>query len=839
VRPGAGLIRALLLAVYAASGALALVYEIAWTRRLGLVFGSSHLAATTALVSFIGGLALGARLFARPSESAANPLRTYAWLEIAVGAFGVASPWILDGVQALYLATYPEETGAGLAFILWRFAIVGLTLAVPTALMGATVPVMTRVFRGLVDRGPAAFGLPLGANTAGALAGTMLSGFVLLPHLGLRTTLLLAGAANLVLGAVAWTLARRLPPPAAPPMPPRETALRGIMVDAQTRRERRVALLIAGVTGACGLGLEIAWTRLLALVLGSTTYAFTLMLSAYLLGLAIGSLASARLASTVRSPARALAWLLVAFAASTWLGLACANELPFWFLDLFRRMGAKPSLVLLAQGIIAAAIMVVPAIASGSVLPVVMRMLGLAGPAGTVGGRIYAVNTAAGIVAVILFTFVLIPSASLRVTMMIAVAVLALAAVLVVLVEQASIVRKLGPLASAAAILAAAFLATPAFRPSLFATAVYRYADRYQHLSRAEFEAVRNPGSSPVLYDEDGFVARVTVVGPRSDPSLLLDGKGASAGGDIPTEILLAQLPILLAESPRRVLVIGHGAGVTARSALAHDDVEDVVSIELERKVLECAPFFRAPDAPVAPDPRLRLVENDGRNFLLATRSTFDVICSQPSNPWVSGAAPLFTAEAYRAGARKLAPGGVFCQWLQTYEMSEENLRVLVRTFAREFPHVALFSSSVKGNVFMIGSARDIRLDQRRLESIARGRLGVEMRRARVEAPVHVLALFELRDADLRAFAGDGVLNTDDNAYIEFALPFDLFTNHVEALHQALNRASRGLPAIVAFPAGTAPEAEAGQWQDWAVGLKSMKRDELSREAWEEARKPR
>jgi spermidine synthase len=828
------LIRFVLLLVYAASGALALVYEIAWARRLGLVFGSSHLAATTGLVAFIGGLALGARVFSRRAVTVLHPLRLYALIEVLIGVFGIASPWILDLVQTLYLATWPEASGAGLPFILYRFALVAATLVVPTALMGATVPAMTRVFTGLGDEDASAFGLPLGANTAGALAGTLLSGFVLLPRIGLQATLLAAGISNVILGVAAWAIS--VGPRFRPsPTPAKAAETSGVIRGFAPVPETKLVFLAAAITGACGLGLEIAWTRLLALVLGSTAYAFTLMLSAYLLGLAIGTLAAAKLAPLVRFPSRALGWILLVFAASTWGGLYFANDLPFWFLELFRWMGDGATHVLAAQGAIAAIVMLVPAAASGTVLPFVLRALWRDGPPARVGGRIYAINTAAGIVAVILVTFVLIPALSLRVTMMIAVLVLASFGLILAAVERAPLLHKAPAGLAALAIVAAVGWLTPQFRPSLFATAVYRYADRYRSLSRPEFEAIRNPATSPVLFDEDGFVARVTVVGPKNDPSLLLDGKGASAGGDVPTEILLAQLPILAAATPRRALVIGHGAGVTTGSVLLHDGIEEAVSIELERKVLDCAPLFRAPGVPETPDPRLRLVENDGRNYLLAAAARFDVICSQPSNPWVSGAAPLFTAEAYRAGARRLTEGGVFCQWLQTYEMSEENLKVLIRTFAREFPHVALFTSSVPGNVFLLGSAREVRLDRARLEATAQGYIGVEMRRARIEAPAAILALFCLRDADLRAFAGDGVLNTDDNAFIEFALPFDLFTNRVDVLHSTLRRASRGLPGLVAFRDDVSNDLRAAAWENWGVALRTAGRGQLSREAMDEA----
>jgi spermidine synthase len=463
-----------------------------------------------------------------------------------------------------------------------------------------------------------------------------------------------------------------------------------------------------------------------------------------------------------------------------------------------------------------------------------LRAFASEGPASVSGGRLYAVNTAAGIAAVILVTFVTIPLFSVRATMIGAVVLLAATAA-----ALAAASRPLGPRVLpvpvlAAAVATTAIVATPDWRPSLFATAVYRYADRYATMSRAEFEAVRNPRTSPVLFDEDGYVARVTVVGPSRDPSLLLDGKGASAGGDVPTETLLAQLPILIHGAPRRVLVIGHGAGVTTRSALVHERIEEVVSIEIEKKVLDCGPLFGSPDEP--PDARLRLVENDGRNFLLATSSKFDVICSQPSNPWVSGAAPLFTAEAYRAGFRKLAEGGVFCQWLQTYEMSDPNLRVLVRTFAGEFPHVAMFTSTAAGNVFLIGSAREITLDRRRLDSLGSGHLGVQLRRALIESPAGVLALFCFRDDDLRAFAGmDGPRNTDDTALIEFALPFDLFTNRTDELHATLRRASRGLPALVSWPADIPAEARAMDWANWARSFESAKKPELQREAVAEA----
>jgi spermidine synthase len=829
---GGRLIRFFLLLLYAASGALALVYEIAWARRLSIVFGSSHLAAATGLIAFMGGLALGARLFSARAARVRNPLRTYAVLEMLIGAFGLASPWILDATQAVYLATWPDDTGTGLAFVLYRFALVAVTLVIPTATMGATVPVMTRVFASLGTSSAAAFGLPLGANTAGAVLGTVLSGFVLLPRIGLQATLVAAGIANVLVGALAWVVAARFPAGAdrvAAPEEPRVAAGSGAPA-----APLPLLLSVAALTGACGLGLEIAWTRLLALVLGSTAYAFTVMLGVYLCGLALGTLLGSALVTRpriVRNAPVVLGVLLVVFGATTWAGLHFANELPFWFMSLFRRLGDRRDLVPLVQAAIAGALMLAPATASGAVLPLVMA--GRGGRGAREAGLIYAVNTAAGILAVALVTFVTIPAVSVRETMAGAVVILAAAGAVIAVAPRGARLRGAPVALLAAATIAAALAATPPWRPSLFATAVYRYADKYRDFSRAEIEAIRSPDASPVLYDQDGFVARVTVVGPKEDPSLLLDGKGASAGGDVPTEILLAQIPMILHEDPRRALVIGQGAGVTTSSVLVHPGVERVVAVELERKVLDCAPFFRPPGA--LPDPRMTTVENDGRNFLLATGERFDVICSQPSNPWVSGASSLFTAEAYRAGARRLAPRGVFCQWLQTFEMSHENLRVLVRTFADEFRHSALFCSTALGSVFLVGSEREIVFDRRRLALARTGALGVELRRAVVETEGNFLGLFYFRDGDLKAWAGEGLRNTDDNAFIEFALPFDLFTDRVNELHANLNGASRGITSMVSWDPATPGSERSAEWSEWARVLKTLKRPVLSEEAAAEA----
>lgn len=780
--------RALLTLLYALSGALGLIYEIAWSRRLQVAFGGSPVAITTILAAFMGGLALGSWLRGRRVRSAADPVGSWGRIEIALGAFAFLSPELLDGLEKLLPALLDVEEDQAPAFILFRFIVFAAALVPPAALMGATVPLITEAFARWGRERGRAFGVPFAVNTLGAVGGTLVAAFLLLPGLGLVVTLRVAAAASVLAGLAAVGLAARLRrrgiAGTAAEVPAPETEVAGA---------RLVPILVAAA-GAGGMALEVLHTRALGLVLGSTAYAFALMLAVWLLGLGGGALLMARMADRLRRPMVALAVVLLGCGAAALSALFVVNELPWTFLRLRASLGTGRTALVAAQGAVAAILLLPSAAASGMVLPLAVRLEGGAGARRS--GSLYAWNTWGGIAGLSVTTFALIPLLSVRMTIAGVSCVLSLLAAVAAVAAGSRAARIL--LLPAAAVAAAALVLPPQWRPDLVTTAVYRYAPLYAGLDRDAFRGARGVADLPVLFDEDGLTGRVTVVRSGDGPGLLLDGKGASGGGDVPTEILLAQLPILLHGNPRAVLIIGHGGGVTAASALVHRDIAEVVSVEIEPAVLRAASHFGFFTLGRESDPRLRVVRADGRGYLASARRTFDVIASQPSNPWVSGAAALFTREAFERGRGRLAPGGVFCQWLQMYETSWRNLAVLVRTFAAVFPHAALFRSRHPADLLLAGSDGPLRLPVSRLLRFLEGDAGLEMRRATVLGPASFLGLFRMGRDDMASLgAPHRELNTDDNAFIEYALPFDLLTDRSAENGTRLDAGARGLHRIL------------------------------------------
>ena len=775
---------ALVQAGFFLSGMTGLIYEVIWLRVLATAFGSTTLATSVVLTAFMGGLALGSLIGGRKADLTARPFRLYGALEVGIGVYCFASLWLLHAVRAAYLAAARHMPFESPALAVLQFGLTVAVLLIPTALMGATLPVVSRGFVRRVDQVGAAVANLYGINTFGAVLGTALAGFFLLPLVGLHLATWSAAGVNLAIGLVILGAERR---GAAPAVAARQAAP---AADASPAAGWLNALLLVGfgLSGMAALALEVAWTRTFVMMTGSSIYAFTSILVAVLAGIALGSLAVGRLwGERPMSPL----WF---GAVEAVLGLLClgvswaVGRMPLAFFGIYGAYHAHFAAMMAVELAAVLLVLAAPTLLMGATMPILSRVyITRGGQVGTLLGRVYASNTVGAIVGSFAAGYLVIPLIGVRPTILAASAVYAAVGV-AVLVAAAE--RRRWPAAAAvatAAITIAAVVLLPSWRPSLMSAGVF--------LGHSEI----SPDQGRVVFYKEGPTATVAVISWPSFHVITLTVNGktdASTGEDMGTQLALGHLPVLLAERPRRALVIGLGSGITA-GAMAQHPLQRLDVVEIEPAVARGARYFAQANRHVLEDPRCHLVLGDARSYVASTRVKYDVISSEPSNPWIAGIGSLFTVEHFRDCQRLLAPGGVMCQWIHGTQIGTDDLATVVRSFLVAFPRATLWTTGTPADLLLV-SARDgpvVRFAQLRERMQASGVFARPPESEWMPRATTVAARLVMGPEDLRRFARLGRLNTDDFPALEFSAPLSLYAT------ESYERNAAALAAAVTQPA--------------------------------------
>jgi spermidine synthase len=755
------------------SGATALVYELLWVRLLYQAFGSTIQSVTTVVAAYMGGLGLGAWMLGRRADRHPRPAALYGGLEIAIGAFAVVSPLVLALVRQLYVALAAGSHLGPAGSVALRFGLAALVLLVPTTLMGGTLPVLTRALAG-VDRDalPATVGRLYGLNTLGAVTGTALAGLVLVEHVGIRASLWGTALVNVAIGLTALRLSggaagAERTPPAAPPAARSWDPL------------RTAAVALLGLTAFAALLDEIAWTRVLVLIVGASTYAFTLILLMFLLGIGIGSRLVAR-GRAPRSATAAAAGLAQGItAAGAALLFLLLGQLPGYIIRVFHVPGATARLALL--GLPVALVVLLPAIGMGMTFPLLTELVAREDETrGADVGWAYALNTVGSIAGAVLTGFVLVAWLGSDVTLRLGLAVNGIAALALVglaargVAERSEEHRRLRNSVVGGGLLSVLALATAAGMP--------RWSTRLLDLgpavygrtvtTPAERRAYLNHTGVRQLAFREGWNATVSVWESGPGRSLKVNGKAdASDQGDMDTEVLLGLAPVALHPEASSGLVIGFGSGVTTRTLADVPGMRRVRVVEIEPAVLEMARYFLHVNDTVLARPTVSVAVDDARSALQIDTARYDVIVSEPSNPWLAGVATLYTPEFFRIVRNRLASGGVFCQWVQLYQLPLPVVAAIVRNVHEVFPHTQVWFSS-PWDLMVAGSARPLRVDPDWLARLVgpRGALGALGREyLSVDDPADYLGHLVLGEAGVeRLITRADLVHRDDRPSLEF-----------------------------------------------------------------------
>ncbi|MEL1264944.1 fused MFS/spermidine synthase [Pseudoxanthomonas putridarboris] len=790
----------LMLWLFLASGFAGLVYQSLWSHYLGLVLGHAAYAQSLVLAIFMGGMALGAWAASRGMARWRRLLWMYAVAEGLIGLFGLGFHRVFEGyarASQLHVLPWLGESPWAHAYP-WLSCI--LLLLPACVLLGATFPLLSAGYlRAAPDDAGRALGGLYFSNSLGAALGALAATFALLPALGMPGTLKVAGALNLAVAAGAWWLSRRLgesPSSSADErVAPTETST-ATAANAGGGMAPFALTMVALLSSACSFVYEIGWIRLLNQALGTTLHAFELMLAAFLLGLALGGWWVRRRAARLADPLRTAGLAQVAMGVAALLSVVAFAQSFRWvgaLMGALARNDGGYALFALGSAGIALLVMLPATFFAGMTLPL-FTLAWLRAGRGEAGiGRLYAANTVGAIVGVMLMLHLLIPAIGVRWGLMLA----ALGDVLLGFWLLARSEREASPRHVAVA-------ATAAAAALLLGVLVGRPDPREQAGGVFRTGTARLDESNEVVFLRDGKTATVSVVrsahhrsaalatNGKSDAAMTLDMLTPPTGDEL-TMVALGALPLAVHPSPRTVGVIGWGSGLTTHTLLGSPVVERVETVEIEPAIHAAARRFGARVARAYDDPRSSVHFDDARRFFAGSQRRYDVIVSEPSNPWVSGVANLFTREFYAFLRGRLAEDGVLVQWMQTYEIDDALLASMLAALQSEFPEVDLYLSHDVDLIVVAHAGRRHDPDARRWDHPA---LREELARVGLHG-ADALALRHIGDGRVAALftrAMAAPAHSDYTQHVALRAPATRFRRDFSQTLQQL--ADNGLPVL-------------------------------------------
>lgn len=765
----------IVLFLFFCSGAAALVYEVVWSKYLGLIFGSTIQAQTVVLAVFMGGLALGNRLFGAKADGLREPLAVYGYLEVTLGLYAFFFPQLYAAADAVFVVVgSPLLERSGFLLLVKGLLSAALLLG-PTILMGGTLPLLASWLR-TASSEPGRYSARFYAvNSLGAVFGAWLAGFLLVRTLGLVSTLQMTALLNVAVGITAVGIARR-----SQEVPARqEKAVSNAIAAVPWSRSQLLwaSGLVAG-TGAISMGLEVLAARSLTLIFGASLQAFAVVLIAFILGIGAGSMAiSSPRAARFAKPGASIACLLYGafFVAAFVVGI---EEWTIFYSIARTGLAATPIGYVYHQiliGLIAIVVLGIPAAMFGSILPLWIRLASSStGALGNCVGRLLTWNTAGAVFGTLLAGFVVMPVFGLR-NALICFAILASA-----LAGGTAWFHQQRRAAAFSALFSGVLLWIAASGADgwrhVLSSGVFRL--RAQEVTWNLMEQRRD--QIDILFYEDGADATISIEtrtekNPENEVVLRVNGKpDASTVGDLSTQYLLAHLPMIAKPDSKSVFVLGFGSGITAGALLGYP-VEEIVIAENCRPVMKASEHFEPWNRRVLHDSRTRVYPEDGRTVLKLSPRIFDVIISEPSNPWMAGVANVFSQEFYSLAAKSLADDGIMAQWFHIYEMHDGIVSLVLRTFASVFPYVEIWDSQ-EGDVILLGSQRpwdsspsaiaqvyDLESPREDLEKIG------------LDTPEIVLARRVASQLTASAIPGDGAIQSDGFPFLDFAAPQAFF----------------------------------------------------------------
>jgi spermidine synthase len=774
----------LLVLLFIGSGCAALVYEVVWFQILELVVGASSLSLGILLGTFMGGMCVGSLLAPRFISRMHHPLKVYAYLELGIAALGLIILVLVPLIGSLYLSF----AGSGTASMLFRGIVAGICLLPPTFLMGATLPAISRWVQATPE-GVAWLGFFYGGNIAGAVAGSLLAGFYLLRIHDTAIATFVAVFINIVVAVMALMIAKVTPYEPDAVMETETTAASAT----DEKVEAWPVYLTIGLSGMAALASEVIWIRLLALLFGATVYTFALVLAAFLFGLGIGSSVGAAIARTTKRPRIALGWCqMLICAAIAWAAYQTMESMPWWpinvelsydFLTKFQLDMVRCLWALLPASIL-----------WGASFPLALASVATKGKdAGKVVGTVYAANTVGAIFGALTASMLLVSllgdesgNGGMQHAQQALIGISAISGLLML---------ALAPAGSESGKAKLSFAATVIFAMVLSGLLVWAVPPlNKDFIAYGRFAPIR-AGRSEVIYTGEGRMGLVAV-SRLSDGTLNYHNAGkiqaSSDPADMRLQRMLGHLTTLIPAEQKNFMVIGFGAGATAGAVSIEPRLERQTIVEIEPLVpVFVGKHFAEHNFNVAENKKVTVRIDDGRHFLMTTDQKFDGITSDPLDPWVKGAAALYTVEFFEAAKAHLKPGGVVTQFVQLYESTEEAVKSEIATFFKVFPDGMLFVNNISGtgyDLVMLGqagpSAIDVDAMTAKLESPEYAGVAQSLRDISLFSASNLLATFAGTATQFQGWTKDASINTDKSLRLQYLAGLGLNTYNANGIYQ-------------------------------------------------------
>ena len=781
----------LVLICFFLSGVTGLIYEVLWTRMIVKIIGGAPFAVSIILTVFMGGLGLGSYIAGRIIDRFSEPaklLKTYGSLELAIGIYALAVPLLLSAFEPLYVVLYNQFFSRFILYNLLTFLGCAVLLCAPVIFMGATLPVLCRFYVKKLSHLGTHSGRLYGLNTIGAAAGALLSGFWLISLLGIWGTLIFAVSINIAIGLFCVRLAGSIA--ASPSLLSKNLSQKDESKSTELTSQRtaiNAALIIFAVSGFCAMSYEVIWTRLLGLIVGPTTYSFTVVLVTFIFGLALGSMFFGWLADKTGKPL----WLLISTQTAAALFAFATSQLfgnsQLFFAKLIFTLKDHFALLSISKAVILFGFMILPTFCLGATFPLVGKIYTQSiSKIGRSIGFAYTINTIGAVSGSFCAGFVLIPllgkEKGLSLTIALQLLTVLIATIIIYRNSRGQVLRPAVPVI--AAILGLGLcIYFPRWDHRLISTSKYHRFEKIissinsvgwlESLINGPAILNKNTTNELIYYGEGagGFTTVLKNIDSFGNTIYLMANSGkidASTGSDMGTQTLLAHLPMLFHPDPKTVMVLGFASGITAGETLYYP-IEKLDIVEINNQTVKASKFFTPWNNNVLADPRTNLIIQDGRAHLQLTKQKYDVIISEPSNPWMAGLAALFTEDFFAIAKNKLNNNGIFVQWFHVYEMDWPTFALVGRTFAQVFPDSILIRStfSKSGDYLLIGFKNG---GKPALENI-RHRLIYAKRSKNITLSNPALPYIFFVSEDLKSLFAAGAINTDNHPLLEFAAP--------------------------------------------------------------------
>jgi len=759
----------------------------------------------------MGGLALGSWTIGKYADQWSDKkiAIVYIFIEFSIGVYALIFPSLVGFIESLYIQIYQYLPNGLWSSIFLKSSVSMLMIVIPTFMMGGTLPLITRFLSRNWKQYTNNVSLLYGLNTFGAILGTLITGFYLLEHYGISGASKFSASINFLV-AFSFFLILKFYPQIS--NIPKEIELinnkEKKQIKKQTKKKSKlqkdklneftILLFISyGISGAASMLYQVSWTRTLSLILGTSTYAFTTMLATFLLGIAIGSMLY-RLIKHNISKTKIYIYVQLFIVISVLILTIFFDELPLYYLSLVEKYFDQWNDLHNIRFVLAGLIMILPTLAMGLLFPVVCELISKhTKRVSGVVGKVYAVNSFGAMLGALSAGVFIIPSIGLQNTIYLG-AFLNGFAMLIILLQTSQVTQKFKYYMSTLVIVffIGIIAFSPRWSPKVMSSGVYTYADNYFFVSNKfqkfdektekdyNFDQYNIWKTSmknyELLYYKDGQVDTVAVMKNNDGViSLMVNGKvDASAKGemDVATQIMIGQLPLLIHKNPKDVFLVGYASGITAGSILTHD-IEILTAAEISPSVVEASKLFEKYNNNALQDPRLNLKTKDARHMLMVSNKTYDVIVSQPSNPWIKGQSSLFSYEWYEIVKEHLDDDGIFMQWLPAYSISEYNLKIILNTLNKAFPTLTLWTSSSPGDLIILasknkalkGSYKDMikRANQPKVQAL--------LQRAKLNSNTLFRDLFLRSNKEIQKYLDeDGIkyeINSDDKLITEYSTP--------------------------------------------------------------------